>query len=420
MLLCPSVGSRTSIVCRQCIAILCSILFIFAAEVSCAVPSGGCGHRNVTLPVGKLFLYESMQIHDPVANMSAVRSFYLYIPVGYIAAEPSPLLLWLHGQSGNASTAASEMQWGSYPLISAYPQGLDDYADGGVNCGTGWSVPGAHNTSTCISSASPQCCYASCRAMDVCNGDGEAAKCGWATCHDDVAFLKAIVQHLTEMLCVDKSAMYLAGSSNGGMLVHHAFQAMPGTFRAILPVYGSPLLGFSNVPPQAVQSSILMLFDRNDGEVPVRGGLMDGWYYEAAAAVLQDWAAMLECGQHSFPLHTPHDGGPENLTCVEWPGCAVGEPPGPSHRVVLCLFDGHHGDWPAKGRAEALGWWFFTQPTTGPHVALGSWGSGDIAAATVCAGTMVIVVIVIVIAVVFVRRRFTYTAHPPLLRPEAV
>ena len=36
---------------------------------------------------------------------------------------------------------------------------------------------------------------------------------------------------------------------------------------------------------------------------------------------------------------TPFDGGPRALACLEHPRCASGR------RVMLCHFDGEHGNW---------------------------------------------------------------------------
>ena len=53
---------------------------------------------------------------------------------------------------------------------------------------------------------------------------------------------------------------------------------------------------------------------------------------------------------------TAFDGGEKNLACVEWLNCAT---KGAEHRVMKCLYDGHHGSWPEQG--ESLAWWFFNQ-----------------------------------------------------------
>merc|ERR1712138_251212 len=79
---------------------------------------------------------------------------------------------------------------------------------------------------------------ASCRKLEQC-GD-----CNWATCYDDLAFIRALIHNLEESLCLDPQRYFVVGESNGGMFVHYLIQEWPGQFLAAAPVFASPLLGY--------------------------------------------------------------------------------------------------------------------------------------------------------------------------------
>ena len=41
--------------------------------------------------------------------------------------------------------------------------------------------------------------------------------CYWASCHDDIAFTKTIIEFVKENFCLDEDSIHLTGISNGGM-----------------------------------------------------------------------------------------------------------------------------------------------------------------------------------------------------------
>merc|ERR1719401_843757 len=109
----------------------------------------------------------------------------------------------------------------SWPFISVFLQGEHDVS--GKDCGTGWNVGeregGAHDPKTCTWNAKPEeCCYKSCMDKGLCQGDEGGARCGWATCADDFEFIDAVITNISARSCVDLSALFLTGESNGGML----------------------------------------------------------------------------------------------------------------------------------------------------------------------------------------------------------
>ena len=65
------------------------------------------------------------------------------------------------------------------------------------------------------------------------------------------------------------------------------------------------------------------------------------------------WAALHKCSDRTTAVSTPFDGGARNIGCVAYPDCKNGA------RVMVCVFDGEHGNWMEGGLTEALAGWFF-------------------------------------------------------------
>jgi len=311
--------------------------------------SAGCG-KATSQPLDSYFSSSPTSAPD--------RSWVERISGVYDYNTPTPLVVYLHGQYGKAETVAREMPFHKHTynsIIQAFPQGLDDAAQGGSDCGTGWNVidsQNSHDASTCSAKASSNtCCYKSCLDAGVCTADGDGANCGWATCYDDTEFIMNMIKQLQEELCVGD--IYLAGGSNGGMMTHGLYAKYPTMFKNVMPIYGLPLSGHLNVPPEVAATSILELHDRSDTVIPWAGGEAGGWSYESGEAVLGEWAKGKGCEHDvAVAVSTPYDGGAKHLACFWYGKCEGGDA-----AVMYCLYDGGHGSFPAEGLD--LAWWFF-------------------------------------------------------------
>ena len=57
--------------------------------------------------------------------------------------------------------------------------------------------------------------------------------------------MRQLLNELFVRVCIDMDRVVLMGQSNGGMFVHRLVQELPaGTFRAIVPVFGLPPVGY--------------------------------------------------------------------------------------------------------------------------------------------------------------------------------
>jgi poly(3-hydroxybutyrate) depolymerase len=148
------------------------------------------------------------------------------------------------------------------------------------------------------------------------------------------------------------------------MLAHYVAQELPSTFAAVMPWFGTPLLGFAAGSQMQVvrdaasirQTAKLQLHDRSDKTIPWQGGATASyWLYEPLEKVQDLWAAVHGCTKLAKPIKTAWDGGKTNLQCFEYDGCSSGR------RVMRCFYDGHHGDYPADGAGDELNVWFMLQ-----------------------------------------------------------
>jgi poly(3-hydroxybutyrate) depolymerase len=172
---------------------------------------------------------------------------------------------------------------------------------------------------------------------------------------DDVHFIKTLVAQLRQEFAIGE--VFLTGVSNGGMFTHYLASRAPHLARAVIPIYGLPLARKLRVPPALGEVAIMQIHDRGDKTIPWQGGMTsDGWIYESTSTVLGVWAQRHGCkatnSQKLKSVITPFSGGPKNMECHEYRKCKGG-------RVILCLYDGQHGSWPAK--IEDLSWWFLSQ-----------------------------------------------------------
>ena len=189
------------------------------------------------------------------------------------------------------------------------------------------------------------CDAAGCAPPPPCRPEPKAAG------HSDVDFVRKLLEELGSKLCLDTTQYHVSGMSNGAMLTYHLLQSLPvRTFRAAVPVYGHPLVGFLKPRSGLHRVPLLHIHDRTDTIIPVDGGVTaDGWIYYAVELVLAAYARPHGCLPFRSPMTTPQDGGDRRVACDEFEGCRG--------RVGYCAFDGEHGDWFAG--IEALAFWFF-------------------------------------------------------------
>lgn len=244
------------------------------------------------------------------------RTANVIVPAGYDDTSPVPLVLNLHGLTSNAGQ--QELFSGMNPtadaegFVLAYPNGI----------GSSW------NAGACCGTAQQQMV-------------------------DDVGFLRALVEHLETLVCIDPARVYAAGMSNGGFMSNRLGCEAADLFAAIGPV-SATLLADDCAPSRPLP--VLMFNGTADALVPYNGGLFQG-----AQQSFQDWAQINGCVGDPVPGKSVGA-----ASCETYDQCEAGV------SVTLCTIEGMGHCWPGQPicpfgqantdlKANAELWAFFGQ-----------------------------------------------------------
>jgi polyhydroxybutyrate depolymerase len=259
------------------------------------------------------------------------RGYLMYLPSAYRAGRPAPLVLVFHGGGGRASGIAPHTGFSRLAdregFVTVYPDGLQGR----------WN-------------------------------DGR----GYAATHDDVGFVRALLDTLERELSIDPRRIYATGISNGAMFSYRLACDLPGVFAAVAPVAGAMPVDLAPSCRHAEPVSVLAMQGTADPLMPYAGGGVArrrGRVLSAEQSVAF-WATLDGCAEPA--LVTPEaDLAPDDGTRVRhatFNGC-------PDRRSVeLYSIEGGGHTWPggppvggSVGRvsrdidATPLIWAFFAQ-----------------------------------------------------------
>lgn len=259
------------------------------------------------------------------------RRYLVFLPPSLRPGQPAPVVLVFHGGGGRAQGIAPHTGFSRLAeregFVAVYPDGL----------GHRWN-------------------------------DGR----GYAATHDDVGFVRALLDSLRRELTVDPRRIYATGISNGAIFSYRLACDLPGVFAAVAPVAGAmpvalvPSCGhLEPVSVLAIQGTADPLMPYGGGGVARRRGRV-----LSAARSIAFWAAAAGCAATPVtttePDVTPADGTQVRRTA--YPGCRDGR------SVELYTIEGGGHTWPggppvggAVGRvsrdvdATTLIWAFFAE-----------------------------------------------------------
>jgi polyhydroxybutyrate depolymerase len=259
------------------------------------------------------------------------RGYLLFVPSSYRPGHPAPLLLIFHGGGGRARGIAPHTGFSRLAeqegFVAVYPDGLNRR----------WN-------------------------------DGR----GYATTHDDVGFVRALLDTVRRELTIDPRRIYATGISNGAIFSYRLACDLPGVLAAVAPVAGAmpaalvPSCGHTEpVSVLAIQGTADPLMPYAGGGVARRRGLV-----LSAARSVAFWATLGGCTAPPVTTTEP-DVAPDDGTRVRrtaYAGCRDGR------SVELYAVEGGGHTWPggppvggAVGRvsrdldATRLVWAFFAQ-----------------------------------------------------------
>ncbi len=163
------------------------------------------------------------------------RSYRLHLPEkGLKPGQAAPLVVVLHGGGGNAHSAERQLGFSEladeHGFVAVYPNAVEKNWNDGRN-----DPPGVAE-------------------------------------NDDVGFIGAVIDAVTQEFGLDPARVYVTGPSNGGMMTQRVGLQLSGKVAAIAPVLGglATPLGAMFAPAHPV--SVLMIQSADDPWVPYGGG----------------------------------------------------------------------------------------------------------------------------------------------------
>ena len=186
----------------------------------------------------------------------------VFIPTGYVEDRQSPLLIDLHGYSGDSmeqsrfSTlqAAAEMR----TVVYVAPDGLKDSQGNQF-----WN-------------ASKACCNFESNPVD------------------DAAYIKGLIDEISNQLSIDAQRVYIFGHSNGHFMAYKFACTYPQSVAGI-----AGLAGALDVDPALCAAkpavNVLHIHGTGDGTINYAGGSLFGNFYTGAAMSTKRWALIDKC-----------------------------------------------------------------------------------------------------------------------------
>jgi polyhydroxybutyrate depolymerase len=167
---------------------------------------------------------------------------------------------------------------------------------------------------------------------------------GYGTAHDDVAFVRALLDTLGRRVTLDSSRLYATGISNGGMFAIRLACDLPGVLAAIAPVAGAVPAALVERCAAAAPVAVAAFQGTADPLLPYAGG---GRGASGRGEVLSAersaelWARVDGCGE-SPELEAPRDSVRDGtrVRARRWAGCKDGR------EVVLYTIEGGGHTWP--------------------------------------------------------------------------
>lgn len=192
-------------------------------------------------------------------QIRSARPTRLYVPASYDGQTPLPLILVLHGYSGDAAWMENYYRFRSLAesrgFLLCYPEGTTDLA--GLRF---WNA-----TDAC------------------CDFDGLGV--------DDSAYLRDVIAEIMREFTVDRKRIHVAGLSNGGVMTHRMASDHAGLIAAIASQAGATFIDpASHHPSQPV--NVLHIHGTADETAPYGGGSFNLAQFPGALKTVEIWAAL--------------------------------------------------------------------------------------------------------------------------------
>ncbi len=254
------------------------------------------------------------------------REYIVYVPASYDPAQPTPLVISLHGFASSDLQQVLWTQWNALAdeqgFIVVYPQGTGSPAR--WNTGQG-----------ALSAATARRARGTGPMADLLSQFFDEVKV------DDVGFFRSLIARLETDYCVDPARIYVNGLSNGGGMTNRLACEMSDVFAAVGTVAGA-YTDFPGGCHPARPMPVIAFHGVIDPVVPYEGSAEVG--FPAIQTWAADWAARDQCD----PAPQTVAGTVGAVTGVRYGGCA-----GNAEVVLYSIADGGH-TWPGGFPIPAL------------------------------------------------------------------
>ena len=291
-------------------------------------------------------------IHDGLE-----REYFVFLPSSYDSGRAMPVSIFLHGYGGTATGTEAETTQGlnfyaeKYGHVMVYPQSTW-FMDGDSD-DTRWEVTSWNHISDgfdsgpdgpiCIPEPVAAPCPPEC---------GSCGQCGWASCNDDVGFLKRLVTDVSGKFRVDSERIYITGFSNGAMMANRIACEASDLFAAVALVGGRVEPGFECMPQNALP--LLQINGGKDSAVPFDGRPSDGGYLFASTVSIEEhWTDAQACAAARTEWSLPAIAG-QNVQCT----IACGDTDSP---MIDCIWPEGNHRWPGTPGYRGSGGYCVTQ-----------------------------------------------------------
>ncbi len=237
------------------------------------------------------------------------REYFVFLPSGYDGENDHPVAIFMHGYGGTATGTEAEVAQGlnfyaeKYGYVMVYPQSTWFMAGDSPETqweATSWNhVAGAVNKRPdgpiCTDDAAAFPCPPEC---------GSCGKCGWASCNDDVGFLRTLVAAVLSDFKVDSSSFFVTGFSNGAMMTNRIACDASELFAGAALVGGRVEPGYECTPEQ--QLPLLQINGGSDVTVPPDGSASSsGYIFASTRAVTERWIDGEACATETIDWVSP-------------------------------------------------------------------------------------------------------------------
>jgi polyhydroxybutyrate depolymerase len=195
-------------------------------------------------------------------KLTADRPHDVFVPTGYDAAAPTPLVLLLHGYGASGDIQEAYFKFEtlaeSRGFLYVRPEGTVDASGSQF-----WNA-----TDACCSFA------------------GDVV--------DDAGYLMAVIEQVSAEYNVDPKAIFLAGHSNGGFMSYRMACQHADTIAGIASLAGATFADTADCTPSE-PVSVLQVHGTSDPTILYDGGSVGGADYPSAPQTVESWVTYNGC-----------------------------------------------------------------------------------------------------------------------------